>query len=245
MTSDELGDLTVTDIRHDEIEPNPSNPNEMDASTMIALRDDIDKRGFVQPVLVRPIGQIAGEKSMHVAECPMTKPDAKDRYTCVCQHYDDDPRLTPEGGVKYRIIDGEHRWRVLGELGAETVPCVVDETNATDAEVRMLTMNRLRGSFVPIKLAHMLADLASRTEPKDIQKRLGMDAKEMKNLLDLGDYLEPPAPKEDSDPPEPLPPTLAVTVVATPEQATAVRRLLGTDDEEAQTELIRHAATGK
>ena len=194
--------IEVVDIPHSEIEPNPDNPNEMDSKTLDALKEDIEKRGFVQPVLVRPIGEIAGEVPMHVATCPMTKPKPADRYTCICQHFEADEKVHPEGGRRYRIVDGEHRWRTLGELGAETVPCVIEaESNEVDANIRMVTMNRLRGHFVPIKLAHLLADLATRVDRKEMEKRLGMDASDMKNLLDLGDYTEPPAPKVDTDPP--------------------------------------------
>ena len=77
--------IEVVDIPHSEIEPNPDNPNEMDSKTLDALKEDIEKRGFVQPVLVRPIGEIAGEVPMHVATCPMTKPKPADRVG-----YDDD-----------------------------------------------------------------------------------------------------------------------------------------------------------
>ena len=231
-------ELEIVDIKYDEIEPNPDNPNEMDGRTLDALRDDIQSRGFVQPVLVRPIGKLAGEKKMHVADCPMTKPDPKDRYVCTCQHFPNDPKLTPEGGIRYRIIDGEHRWRVLGELGAETVPCIVDEADEADADIRMITMNRLRGQFVPVKLAHLLADLAQRIDRKELEKRLSMDPAELKDLLELGDFLEPPAPDTKPDKPEPDEvdlPSQDLTVVATPQQAVEILRLLGTEDEAEQS----------
>jgi ParB-like chromosome segregation protein Spo0J len=239
-----MSDLEILDIPHSEIEPNPENPNAMDPRTLNALRDDIETRGFVQPVLVRPLERIAGEVKMHVADCPMTKADPKDRYVCTCQHYDNDPKLTPEGGIRYRIIDGEHRWRVLGELGAETVPCIVEDSTEADADIRMITMNRLRGQFVPIKLAHLLADLAERIDRKEIQERLSMEASELKDLLDLGDFLEPPTPDTtpDKEPPEPPPPGRDIAIVATPEQATELLRLLGTDEPEEQAERIRQAA---
>jgi hypothetical protein len=216
--------IEVVDIPHSEIEPNPDNPNEMDSKTLDALKEDIEKRGFVQPVLVRPIGEIAGEVPMHVATCPMTKPKPADRYTCICQHFEADEKVHPEGGRRYRIVDG----------------VIEAESNEVDANIRMVTMNRLRGHFVPIKLAHLLADLATRVDRKEMEKRLGMDASDMKNLLDLGDYTEPPAPKVDTDPPE-RPEGTEIVVVATPAQATEIFKALGTHDEEEQARRIEEA----
>lgn len=235
------GHIEIVDIAHDAIEPNPTNPNRMDDAVMKALKEDIEKRGNVRPLLVRPIGNLAGEVKMHVAECPMTKPDPTQQYTCICQHYENDPKTVPEGGITHRLIDGEHRWRVLGELGAETVPCVVVDRSETDAQIQTITMNKLRGRFVPIKLARLLADLATRIEPAEMQKRLAMDKSEMKNLLDLGDFLEPAPPKIDKEPSEPKPPGREVVVVATPEQWEKITRLTSMDEDE-QAEMILEAA---
>jgi ParB-like chromosome segregation protein Spo0J len=234
--------VKITDIPTRDIEPNPTNPNRMDDASLKALAEDIEQRGFVQPILVRPITKVAGEKPMHVADCPMTKSDPVKRYTCICQHYEADERITPEGGVRFRIIDGEHRWRVLGHLGAETVPCVVDDTTATDAEVRMLTMNRLRGEFVPIRLAHLLADLAQRVDRSEIQSRLAMKPSELTELLNMGDYVKPVSQKPPAPPPSaPKAPTKQISVAATPDQADMIRRLTSFDENE-QADMILEAA---
>ncbi len=82
----------------------------------------------------------------------------------------------------YRIIDGEHRWKVLKEAGAKTIPCVIDDAGEDDARLRLLTMNRLRGEFVPVKLAKVLAKLASEMDEDELAKRLGMDADEYESL---------------------------------------------------------------
>ena len=169
----------------------------------------------------------------------MTKPNPSDRYTCTCQHFDDE-RLTPEGGVTHEIIDGEHRWRVLGELGAETVPCVVEDASREDQQIRMITMNRLRGQFVPIRLAHLMADLATRNDPEEMRERLAMERREMKDLLELGGYEYPPeAPEPPAEPPEP-PTGRDVKVLATPEQVKRIEALTSEDDDE-QAEMIAAA----
>lgn len=197
--------MKIEDIPHGDIEPDPENPNQMDGETLEALKDDIRRRGFVQPILVRPV----------------------------------------EDG--YRLIDGEHRWRVLGELGAETVPCVVEEAGESDARLRMLTMNRLRGEFVPVRLAHLLADIAARIEPEEIGKRLNIGKAELKDLLDMGGY-EPPAPERPE--PEDLPDvtgetsdTVEVRIVARPEQAETIRDLLaGLDESEQALRIVEAVA---
>lgn len=191
--------IDVRDIPISQIEPNPENPNAMDDDILDALRDDISRRGFVQPILVRPIEPHSGNPK-----------------------------------VRFRLVDGEHRWKVMGELGAETIPCVVTEENATDADVRMLTMNRLRGQMVPIRLAHLLADLSTRIDADEITKRLGMDASELKDLLDLAEVEEPAAPEPEpaEEPEDDEQELVVVTVVATADQARTIRALLPDDDAE-------------
>jgi ParB/RepB/Spo0J family partition protein len=105
------------------------------------------------------------------------------------------PKESDREELRYEITDGEHRWRILGELGAETVPCVIDfSSDETAGDVRRLTMNRLRGQFVPIKLAYALADLADRKPEAELAKRLAMDRAELSDYLSLAGYLEPPEP---------------------------------------------------
>ena len=79
---------------------------------------------------------------------------------------------------RYRIIDGEHRWKVLRDADAETVPCVIDDAGEDDARLRLLTMNRLRGEFVPVRLAKVLAKLAEQMDETELRERLGMDEAE-------------------------------------------------------------------
>ena len=95
-------------------------------------------------------------------------------------------RPHPEKENEYQIIDGEHRWRIMGELGMQTIPCVVDyEASDLDADVRRLTMNRLRGEFVPIRIAHLLADLQERIPESEIRARLALDESELRSYYKL------------------------------------------------------------
>lgn len=201
--------IEVRDVPISQIEPNPENPNAMDDEILEALRDDISRRGFVQPILVRPIEPHSGNPK-----------------------------------AKYRLVDGEHRWKVMGELGRETIPAVVTDESATDADVRMLTMNRLRGQMVPIRLAHLLADLSERIDAEELTKRLGMEKSELDDLLDLAGVEEetPQEPDETEEPEEEPEQTVAVTVVATAAQGALIRALLP-DKPEEQATAISDAAS--
>lgn len=92
-------------------------------------------------------------------------------------------RHAPEGDDNWIIVDGEHRWKVLSEAGAETIPCVIDPSGEDDGRLRMLTLNRLRGEFVPVKMAAVLARLASQMDEGELTERLGMDADEYTAVL--------------------------------------------------------------
>jgi ParB family transcriptional regulator, chromosome partitioning protein len=91
---------------------------------------------------------------------------------------------------RYQLIDGEHRWRAVAELGYGAIPSVVTDDDGDDAKVRLLTMNRLRGTFVPIKLAYVLADLAQRIPEDELRRRLGMEAGELRDHLRLANFTD-------------------------------------------------------
>lgn len=85
----------------------------------------------------------------------------------------------------YRITDGEHRYRVLKEAGAETIPCVIDDVGEDNGRLRLLTMNRLRGEFVPFKLAQVVGQLAQTMDEDELARRLGMDNDEFDSLREI------------------------------------------------------------
>lgn len=93
------------------------------------------------------------------------------------------PVLVRPSGDTYLIVDGEHRWRVLRDLGIEVVPCVIDDRPEDDARMRMVSMNRLRGKPAPGKLAGVLADLSDTIGPEAVTEALAMDDEEMVEAL--------------------------------------------------------------
>jgi ParB family chromosome partitioning protein len=84
----------------------------------------------------------------------------------------------------FQIIDGEHRWRAVSELGFASIPAIVwESTDEDDAKLRLITMNRLRGEFVPLKMAYVIADLAERIPEDQLRSRLGMTGNEFQDHL--------------------------------------------------------------
>lgn len=159
--------LEVVDLPTDKLDPDPMNPNRVGGKLMAALRRDIEERGFVQPVVVRPV----------------------------------------KGG-RYVIVDGEHRWRVLSEQGAKAVPCVIDDASEDEARMRMLALNRLRGSFNPVELARTLRDLAGQMSESELIERLGMDEEEFDTAIaeldedELGEKLSALLAAEEAEAPQ-------------------------------------------
>lgn len=93
------------------------------------------------------------------------------------------PLLVRPCAGKYRIIDGEHRFTVLKEAGAPTIPCVIDDVGEDNARLRLLSMNRLRGEFVPFRLAQVVAGLAETMDEDELARRLGMSDDEFDSLV--------------------------------------------------------------
>lgn len=93
------------------------------------------------------------------------------------------PVVVRPSGDTYLIVDGEHRWRVLADLGIETVPCVIDDRPEDDARLRMVTMNRLRGKPAPEKYAGVLAGLSDEIGEEAVAEALAMEGDEMAEAM--------------------------------------------------------------
>lgn len=141
--------------------------------------------------------------------------------------------LRPLGDERYRMVDGEHRWRLIAEKGYKTVPAIIEDygegqTAEDEARMRLLTMNYLRGQFVPIKLAYMLADLSQRIPEDQLRRRLGMDQGELTDHLrlaqftdDISDQLREGIERENA-----AAPTVLTFVVTKPQDAAAIERVI-------------------
>lgn len=105
--------------------------------------------------------------------------------------------VSPEGEEIYVIIDGEHRWRALSELGSETCPCVIKEKDKFDAMIETINMNKLRGEFDTVKLAQVLTSLQEKYSLEELEDLIGYTDQELlsyKEMLshDFGDFADEP-----------------------------------------------------
>jgi hypothetical protein len=60
-----------------------------------------------------------------------------------------DPILVAIDKDRYRIVDGEHRYRIAVELGYEEVPCVIlnEEVPLTEQKKQTIRMNQIKGQL--------------------------------------------------------------------------------------------------
>jgi len=96
-------------------------------------------------------------------------------------------RPHPQKGTEgfFEIMDGEHRWRIVKELGAETIEATVEDKTDAEAMLVTLTMNKLRGEFDTIKLAEVIVLLRQTYTEEELTKMLGYTPTELKNFEEL------------------------------------------------------------
>lgn len=132
----ELKELKLSDI-----EFNDYNPNTMPDNYYIALKNNIQSNGYLQPLLINKI---------------------------------DD---------KYIIIDGEHRYKALKELGYKKVDCFIISITENEAKKLTLTMG-LHGNYDSISLSGLLDGLIEDMELNISTIELDMPHIDL-SLLDL------------------------------------------------------------
>jgi ParB family chromosome partitioning protein len=95
------------------------------------------------------------------------------------------PIIVRSSGNAYEIVDGYHRWRICRDLGFTEVPCIVQDYSDTEAKIKTLQLNYMRGSAVPIKLASLIHDLNRDIKLEDLAKRLPYEEPQMLDSLEL------------------------------------------------------------
>lgn len=115
-----------------------------------------------------------------VPEDIMVKLRAEIAHKGLCE-----PILVRSRGDGYEIVDGEHRWRICRELGRKEIPCIIRDYDDNEAKVKTLQLNYMRGSVIPIKLAHLIHDLNKEANVEDLVKRLPYEKVELMDSLEL------------------------------------------------------------
>ncbi len=81
------------------------------------------------------------------------------------------------------IINGEHRWRAMKELGEPEIE--VKFLNVSEEVAQYLTahLDSIRGSFDPVKLGELINRLDSQFQRKDLVEKLNMSDKEKRESV--------------------------------------------------------------
>ncbi len=85
----------------------------------------------------------------------------------------------------YQILNGHHRLRVLGKLGAACAECVVWKVDDAEALVLLATLNRLGGSDDVYKKSQLVAGLHRHFNSKDLVRMLAESRKSIERLKKL------------------------------------------------------------
>ena len=117
----------------------------------------------------------------------------------------------PEHEGDFLLVDGYHRWKAVGDLGLEELPCEVWHISPEEAKVRGLQLNYLRGQPVPVRLANLVHDLNRTYSVDDLANMLPWSESQLRDSLellklpaDLQGKLEEQAMREAAEAPVPV-----------------------------------------
>ena len=176
---------TVQWLDRELLDANDYNPNRVAPPELRLLAISILEDGWTQPLVVRPTGDTHQLQSGDGPAAPGAP--------------------SPDG--RYEIVDGFHRWTVAAwrevpryqrEGGTDVwaltdglVPCVVLERSPGDQRMSTIRHNRARGVHHVVRMADIVVDLVDAGVPEaEIQRRLSMDAAEVRRLIERGNMLE-------------------------------------------------------
>ena len=75
-----------------------------------------------------------------------------------------DPLLVTKIGKRYKIIDGEHRYRAAIIAGIEELPVVIVKLNEADQMLQTVRMNQIKGDWNPKKFNILISDMMTNGE---------------------------------------------------------------------------------
>lgn len=96
-----------------------------------------------------------------------------------------EPLVVRAKGERFQILGGYHRWKIAGELGYTTVPCVVVELDDRRAKILSVNLNELKGASVPALLAQLIHDLSRDLSLDDLASQLPYDVTQLADLQEL------------------------------------------------------------
>lgn len=103
-------------------------------------------------------------------------------------------RLNAEKNRSNVIINGEHRYDALVQLGATEIPAIVLDVSDRTAKLLTLRLNREHGDLMPDKTAELLRELDPALELEKLAELTAMSQKELSLIMALD--VSEPIPKE-------------------------------------------------
>lgn len=100
--------------------------------------------------------------------------------------------IVRKNGNEYEIIDGEHRWRALKELGEKQIPCIIKQEKDDKAKINSIRWNTERGQQNQKKLAQIIKSLEQKHgySLQNIEHELVYSLPELQDKLALLDLPE-------------------------------------------------------
>ena len=98
------------------------------------------------------------------------------------------PLLIAKSGEDYWVIDGLHRLQEAKQNGYKTVPCIVQEMDLKELQLRNLAVNLMRGKTKVSEEALVIRDLYENhgCEIEEITERTGISRERVEKLLKIG-----------------------------------------------------------
>jgi len=92
---------------------------------------------------------------------------------------------------KFQLVDGEHRFKASKMAGLKKIMVVVVPFSDDLAKMRTISMNHIRGEYIPLRMAKLLADLQKDYSEEEIRRMTGIREEEFSNLQTLLEVPEP------------------------------------------------------
>jgi len=94
-------------------------------------------------------------------------------------------RPCPDRPSYFQIINGQHRWQALCQLGYSAADAVVWDINDAQVDILLASLNRLSGSDILAKKLALLQKLRDQMPIKELAKLLPQTAKQIERLTNL------------------------------------------------------------
>ncbi|MCK4998837.1 MAG: ParB/RepB/Spo0J family partition protein [Anaerohalosphaera sp.] len=103
-------------------------------------------------------------------------------------------RKHPVQNGSFQILNGHHRLKALQKLQVESADCVVWDVDDDEANILLLTLNRLQGKDDIYKKAELIKQLSERFDIKHLISQLNQSRKNIEHLMRLNTSINRTAP---------------------------------------------------